>query len=590
MMTFRKRFLRILYGFAGIACAFLIIVYSVVAGNNQTQETYDVLVQNATNISNSYSSIIETSNNAINLVLSEPVVLKAIRNLSTGKTENLTTIEKYYSDEYITMRERINLYFLYRNCYRVIFFNDTGDVVASNYSTGGSRLNSDVDIKNIPGISDIKEGEIIVNKAHEDHWNSRTTEKVISVVKRLAGNNMGYFEIQWLESEVENLLITSDDKYDAVIYDNSGNAIYSSKEDNLDYFNLVYSQSNDEGYINDGSTLLGYRYQDGYYTVVSTELHFWYDVTLPILPALLFLVVVFLGISFLFANTGAEALSKPINTLQKAITRTDYENLLQQTISDKEKSSLREVIEIDSTYEIFERMIERLDESKKTAEKMSYLQLKAQVDLMQAQVNPHFIYNVLNIISAKGLMADDESICDMCDNLSNILRYSTNVKEKVATVKEEIEYLQEYLMLLKSRYENRLEYHIALEPEIENQKIPKLALQQIVENAITHGFADNIEVLRIEIEGKENSKGWEICIRDNGVGIEKDNLDLINKRIEKLRSQLSDSEENIEFEIGGMGIYNTFSRLYLLYGEQLMFIVRSDDTGTFVRMGVGRIK
>jgi len=586
-MTFKKRFLRILYSFAGVACLFLVVVYGYVAGRNRTDETYNLLEQNAMVVSNSFASIIDTSNSAINLVISEPSILTAIRNLSSGKTARLTETEKYYSDEYTLLRERINLYFLYKYCYRVLFYNWSGDVIASNYSTG-NNLNVGVDINDVDGVEDLAAGEIVVLPMHDDQWNVRNKQQVISVVKRLAGNNMGYFEVQWLESDVEKLMLPSDNEYQIRVFAESGDVVYSSDETQINDFDLIVDSGKKKGVIRTGNTLLAYVNQDGYYTVISTELSFWETIVFPILPALFLLIVVFLGISIIFANVGAAALGRPISTLQKAITKTDYDNLLRQTIDDDEKADLQKVSEIENTYKIFESMVERLDESKKTAEKMSFLQLRAQLDLMQAQVNPHFIYNVLNIISAKGLMADDESICDMCDNLSKILRYSTNVKEKEATIHEEMEYLHEYLMLLKARYESRLEYHIEVDDKIEDEIIPKLALQQIVENAVIHGFSDTAEVMRIEIQGKQRNTGWEIDIRDNGKGIEQDSLAVMKQRINELKIQLDEGKENVEFEIGGMGIYNTFSRLYLLYRENLVFKIRSDDTGTVVKIGIER--
>lgn len=568
-MTFRKKILRILYSFIGIACSFIVVVYGIVAGQTKTIETYNVLDQNSMVVSNSYDSIIETSNSAINLILSEPEVLNAIKSLSTGKTQGISSTEKYYSNEYKTIRGRINLYFVYKYCHRVVYFNEFEDVISSDSSLCHSLLNQE----------EFKEGELRLIPAHNIKGNKNNKTRVISVVKKIAGKNMGYFEVQWLESDVKKLLALSDDEFNVTIYDESGRKMFSNEDYRENIFQVV---KEGKKHFRIGNTLYSSNYSKGYYTVVSAQLHIVRDIIIPILPALFGLLIVYWVITLLYANYGADSLVRPIVFLQKAISRTDYEKLSSDNLSFLERNELRKIIEIEKTYETYEKMVERLEESKKKAEKMSFLQLKAQLDLMQAQVNPHFIYNVLNIISAKGLMADDESICDMCDNLSKILRYSTNLKTKEATVYEEVEYLKDYLMLLKCRYETRLDYSISIGRDIWDEIIPKLVLQQMVENSVKHGFSDTVDILHIEIEGKETDKGWIITIKDNGCGIDSVNLDSINYRIFELRKQLDACDDNIEFEIGGMGIYNTYARLYLLYKSALTFDIKSGENGTTV--------
>ena len=172
-------------------------------------------------------------------------------------------------------------------------------------------------------------------------------------------------------------------------------------------------------------------------------------------------------------------------------------------------------------------------------------------------------------------------------NLSKILRYSTNVKTKEATLRDEIAYLRDYLMLLKCRYEERLDYSISVKRDIEDVKLPKLALQQLAENSVKHGFKGS-EILHVEIEGVETQEGFKIYIRDNGKGIEKNRLKEIKKKLKDLEEQLDEAHENVEFEIGGMGVYNTFARLYLYYKKTLLFEIDSDEGGTRIMIDVNR--
>lgn len=217
--------------------------------------------------------------------------------------------------------------------------------------------------------------------------------------------------------------------------------------------------------------------------------------------------------------------------------------------------------------------------------RMSLLQLQAQFDLLQAQVNPHFIYNVLNVISNRGIMSDDEVICEICGELAAMLRYATNTKEKYATVREEIRYLDQYLHLLKYRYDYRLSYSIDIDEKMYDKRLPKIVLQQIVENAVLHGYEQLNDRIEIEVIGGQEDDDWYIKIHDNGCGINGETLEKLEGQIDSVRKKLTKDRTNVELEIGGMGLVNTFARLYLLYDENLIFRITSQQ-GTDVVIGV----
>ena len=121
--------------------------------------------------------------------------------------------------------------------------------------------------------------------------------------------------------------------------------------------------------------------------------------------------------------------------------------------------------------------------------------LQAQLSALQTQINPHFIYNTLNIISAKSMESGNFDVIEICDQFAQMLRYSTDTRSRTATMAEEIENVRNYLMLVKARYEENLEFVIDVPDDLTGITVPKLTLQPIVENALTHGF-DGKNVLR----------------------------------------------------------------------------------------------
>ena len=155
----------------------------------------------------------------------------------------------------------------------------------------------------------------------------------------------------------------------------------------------------------------------------------------------------------------------------KQLTRPVFQ--LYQMIRDTSLETLGDPVEIpDSSDEFrdlgkaYADMRERLNEAVIRETNISVLQLQAQFDLLQAQVNPHFIYNVLNIISARGIKDGDEMICDICGDLAWMLRYATNTREKFATIAQEISHLDKYFALLKYRYEQKLNCTVRIKKEL----------------------------------------------------------------------------------------------------------------------------
>ena len=236
----------------------------------------------------------------------------------------------------------------------------------------------------------------------------------------------------------------------------------------------------------------------------------------------------------------------------------------------------------------YQAMMARLDKALRNEKQAAMLQLQAQFDTLQAQVNPHFIYNVLNTISSRAVLDNDETICEMCGCLGNMLRYSTNNKERYATVEKELEYLDNYFYLLKSRHENRLEADIDVDREIGRQIIPKMTLQQLAENCVKHGFKNTDSPIHISVTGRELKDRWIIRVQDGGPGISKEKLLELQSRLEEVRKDILERAIPAEMEIGGMGIVNTYTRCLLLYAEDLIFEMDNVPEGQGFVVTVGQ--
>ena len=236
----------------------------------------------------------------------------------------------------------------------------------------------------------------------------------------------------------------------------------------------------------------------------------------------------------------------------------------------------------------FQAMMIRLDEALKSEKQAAKLQLQAQFDTLQAQVNPHFIYNVLNTISSRAVLDNDEAICEMCGSLGTMLRYSTNNKERYASVEKELGYLDSYFYLLKARHENWLEVQVDVDQRVRKQMIPKMTLQQLVENSVKHGFKSGDSGRRISVTGVVLKDRWIIRVEDNGCGVPGQTLRKLQERLKEVRKDIWERGKSAEMEIGGMGLANTYARCLLLYFESFIFEMENVPDGKGFAVTVGQ--
>ena len=181
-------------------------------------------------------------------------------------------------------------------------------------------------------------------------------------------------------------------------------------------------------------------------------------------------------------------------------------------------------------------------------EKMA--QKTAEIKALQAQINPHFLYNTLDTINWMLLDRGEDDISDIIVNLGDLLKYSISGSSTEVPLKEEIKYIQSYLEIQKCRMEDRLEYSISIAENCMECRCPKLLLQPIVENAIKHGIEPLARGGKIEIEAFLGREGLNILLKDNGKGMEEE-------EIEKIQS----GKANI-------GLNNVMKRIQLLYGPE----------------------
>lgn len=182
---------------------------------------------------------------------------------------------------------------------------------------------------------------------------------------------------------------------------------------------------------------------------------------------------------------------------------------------------------------------------------------KAEFELLQAQINPHFLYNTLDTIVWLAEAGDQKRVVSMVGNLSDFFRTSLNQGKDIIFIREELAHVRSYLEIQQVRYQDILRYEITVPEDLYEYKIPKITIQPLVENALYHGIKNKRGQGTITITGERSENGFVLYVRDNGIGMTQERLNEVRAGIQKL----SYTGKEI------YGLYNVNERIRLNFGE-----------------------
>lgn len=282
------------------------------------------------------------------------------------------------------------------------------------------------------------------------------------------------------------------------------------------------------------------------------------------------------GLAIFLSIIVTKTITKPLYKLQDVMNRirngefqARFEPKYDDEIGELGKHFNLMVDEIDS-------LILRLNEEHDKYRKEQKLKRIAELNALQSQINPHFLYNALDSIYWKALSGGNEQVADMVVTLAQFFRLGLNKGNEEVTINQEIKHVENYLSLQKSIYEGKFDYQIDVEPEIGTYKIQKFILQPLAENALLHGFSEMTSGGMIII--KVRQKGERICleITDNGKGFDECQIQRY------LASEPST-------DAGGYALYNIHQRLKLRCGDDYQLELSSQAyQRTMIRIWIPR--
>lgn len=283
------------------------------------------------------------------------------------------------------------------------------------------------------------------------------------------------------------------------------------------------------------------------------------------------LITALMLISFVYIFFSTRNLLLPIRKLRSQIWRINYSNM-KLKVEDRPKNN-----DLLLLNEAFQDLMERLQESIDREKKALHEEVTARNSALQAQIAPHFLHNVLYLISIAAQEGKTQVVSDMCKHLSDSLRYIVSSPYAHVTMADELEHTRHYLSLVQQKYEEDLEWNIDADELASEVRLPRLVIQPFVENCIEHAFFNITPPWRIQITVKQYNGLWALEIKDNGEGFPPNKIEEILSNIQKSGTGMNQSPDR-HTALGSMGIVNSVNRLKLMYSNRLIFNMYNNHT------------
>jgi sensor histidine kinase YesM len=293
------------------------------------------------------------------------------------------------------------------------------------------------------------------------------------------------------------------------------------------------------------------------------------------------LILIILLLGFLTSLAMALSISNPVKRLTRQMRSVAESDL---TLAEVPMMH-NEILFLEKS---FNRMMRRIDELINNVYKETIFRRESELKALQAQINPHFLFNVLDLLNWKALMAGQDEISEVVQSLSRLMEANMNMDEKTVTLTQELAYIRDYFNIMSKKFGDQIVLIEEVDAQAANYRIPKLLLQPLVENAIQHGF-EYIEYGQIRIVALKSGEMLRIRIEDTGRGMSMERLQEVQQMIKGCQKnpfwKASDPSEGRLSD--SIGLVNIYKRIQVIYEEDCSFIIESTEAnGTSVELNL----
>jgi two-component system sensor histidine kinase YesM len=264
------------------------------------------------------------------------------------------------------------------------------------------------------------------------------------------------------------------------------------------------------------------------------------------------------AVSAFVSSIVSARISRPIEALRRSMQEVEKGNFdIDITVESK-----NEIYQLARDCDIAVKKVRDLiEQSREEGEQKRLLELRA----LQAQINPHFLYNALDSIIWMIELGENEEAIDVTSSLARFFRLGISRGSEYITVRTELEYLETYLSIQKIRYKKKLDYELSFEPEIYECRVLKLLVQPLVENAIYHGIKNKETPGIVRVSGKREGGTLVIKVDDDGVGMDSASLAALRARVADPSFREAEIDSS-RMSAGGVGVRNVQERIRLCFG------------------------
>lgn len=466
------------------------------------------------------------------------------------------------------------------------------------YSNGGVafdyKISGNINVRSDPNeeewmtrLSESEKNTILYLPTSEITHVDGTTTEVVSLVREIysipfkdkIGSmkidiNIDVFtkllEIENMDDIEEHMRILILDEASTVIYDHQTELI--GKQINLD-LELNQEQPTSEGlfgwqennylYANNYSPLTKWNSLvliDNQMIVYERKQIFWFIVISGLIAiSIIFVISYFLSYS----------ITKPLTGFVKEMKKVESGDLT-------DRMKLGGYPEMDVLARVYNSMLNSINKLITEVYESSITEKNAKISALQSQINPHFLYNTLNVMKSIGRVKGAEEVAEISESLSELFKYTMKDLDEPVALQEEINHVDNYMRILSHRFMDRYSFTKQIAENTKHVKVPKLLIQPIVENAVNHGLTDRKDGGIINLDTYVEDNNLVIKVSDNGIGMD-------TKTLEKVKESIN--RKKLDVTTAGVALNNISQRLRLLYGPRYQIYMESEENiGTIVRV------
>ncbi len=542
---------------------------------------YGEILQNK--VGNSMQQVLTQTANNINYIVDSSIAASNIICMDKKLADNITKADKE-PNAWNQFESSMSIYNRLKEVQNATLFNFNGELSIMDFN--GNFYSADSiksDKKNYEDMSKKDWFKTVTDLNGFICWDKQDPSKtgVITISRMIKGykavGGYGILTITLPESAFWNVIKQGNTTLNGttVLLDNQYKVISA---DYQNYDNDIFLHSNLRDLVENGKNNEVFYTSDGVKTIINFQ-HIkktnWIIVNLMPYENMMYEVnnlkaqtyLFYLGIMIVFIILTiyiSRHISNPIKQLEKHMG-------LVQNGDFSIRTGIGGFQEIEKLGDSFNTMVVKIDDLLKQVEEETKKKQKANLEALQAQINPHFLFNTLNSIRWMANISGNENVSNMLSDLGKLLEGSIYKSDELITLKEEIDYLNSYVSLQKMRFGDNFTIHYKIEEDIIHCSIPKFVLQPIIENSIIHGISDMSGGI-ISVTGYVDYPNAVIKISDNGIGIDEQQIPNILAEENSKKGRLSK-----------IGFKNVDQRLKLKFGEQYGLSIKSSKgKGTVV--------